>query len=145
MRRLMLLLVAVAALACTTAAAAAPSGADVVRDEGCVSNVFATTCTVTKTTTNTTATPAGNISYATNGTVMRTITFSFGGSYTVSTDVHLHSLQKDGELQTYAEHYQEASEYASGTYRLSCISGFTVHWTGDRVQFSDYTLDCTQL
>ena len=146
MRRLMLLLAAVgAALTCTAVASAAPSGADVVRDEGCVTNIFATTCTVTKTTTSSTTTPSGNVSYSTNGTVVRTITFVFGGSYTVSTAVHLHSLLKGGEIHTYGEHYEEASDYVSGTYRLSCISGFDVHWAGDGVQFSDYTFECTQL
>jgi hypothetical protein len=145
MRRLMLLLATVGSLAGAGVAAAAPSGAQVVRDEGCTTNVFGTTCVVTKTTTSSTTTPSGNISYSTNGTVQRTITFSFGGSYTVSTDIHLHSLLKDGEIHTYGEHYEEASEYVSATYRLSCISGFDVHWAGDSTQFSDYTLECTQL
>ena len=72
MRKTLIIAVTLVALALAgTAAAGAGNGADVVRDEGCYSNPFATTCVVTRTVTHATVTPSGNISYVTNGTVER--------------------------------------------------------------------------
>ena len=66
-KNLLLIGTALPALTLAGTAAAAGIGATVVKDEGCVTNVFATTCTVVKTTTNTAQTPSGNVSYVTNG------------------------------------------------------------------------------
>jgi hypothetical protein len=52
-KNLLLIGTALAALTLAGTAAAAGSGAAVVKDEGCVTNFFATTCTVVKTTTKT--------------------------------------------------------------------------------------------
>lgn len=129
-------------LAGSVAAGAANAAAVVVNDAGCVTNFFGTTCTVIKTTTNTTATPSGNVSYVTNGTVERRIEFSFGGSYTTSSNIHVHSLAKQGEIRTSSEHYEELIDYVSGTWFTSCVSSFDIHWTNGDVQFSRSELAC---
>jgi hypothetical protein len=139
------LAVVVGALTLAGVAAAAPGGANVVRNEGCASNVFGTTCIVTKTVTSITTTPSGNVNYSTNGTVESTMTFVFGGSFSRNTEIHLHSQLKQGEIHTYVEHYDEATDYASATYRLHCVSGFDVHWAGEATQFSNYSYECTVL
>jgi len=135
----------IATLAFAGTAAAAGNGAAVVNDAGCTTTVFATVCTVVKTTTNTTTTPSGNLSYATNGTVERTMTFVFGGSYTARQEIHSHALLKQGEFFTTSDHYQEVTEYLSGTYHLSCIQAYDIHWTNGQAQFGDYRLECTVL
>jgi hypothetical protein len=142
-KRLLILGAIVAALACAGTAAAADGGAEVVRDEGCVTSPFATTCTVVRTTTNLTVTPSGNVSYVTNGTVERQMTFVFGGSYTVTSSLHSHALRKQGEVKTSSDHYYEVSEYVSGTYHLSCVNTWDLHWTNDTPQFTNYELECT--
>jgi hypothetical protein len=100
--------VAVAALTFAALAGAAPgNGAQVVNDAGCYQTPFAKVCVVEKTTTNVTTTPSGNLNYVTNGTVERTMTFVFGGSYTVSDTVHSHQLAKQGEIAEASDHYLE--------------------------------------
>jgi len=137
------LAVAVGALTLAGVAAAAPGGADVVRSENCVTNAFGTTCIVTKTVTSMTTASSGNVNYTTNGTVESTMTFVFGGSFTRSSEIHLHSQLKQGEIHTYVEHYDEVTDYASATYRLHCVSGFDVHWAGEAAQFGNYSYECT--
>jgi hypothetical protein len=127
------------------AAAGTDSGATVVKDEGCVTNVFATTCTVIKTVTNMAITPSGNVSYVTNGTVERRMTFVFGGTYTSTQKLHLHALAQQGETQASSEHFDEQTDYMSGTYALSCVSGYDIHWANGDVQFGNYHLECTTL
>src|SRR5262245_26760892 len=79
MRKLLSTIVAVTALAVAGAAAAAPGGgAEVVRDEGCVTTPLATTCIITETVTHVMQTPSGHLSYVQNGTIERTMTFFFG-------------------------------------------------------------------
>ena len=137
---------ALAALAFAATAVAAPgNGATVVRDEGCTTTIFAVVCTTVKTTTNTTTTPSGKVSYVTSGTVDRTMTFVFGGSYTVSSKLRVHNLLADGEFQVSSDHYSETSEYLSGTYHLLCTNSYDIHWAGDQSQFGNYELECTVL
>jgi len=146
MRKLLAICTAAAALAIAAGAAAAPgngNGATVVKDEGCVTTVFATTCTVVKTTTNMTTTPSGNVSYVTNGTVERTMTFVFGGSYTTSNALHVHTIAKQGEIHESSDHYAEVSHYLSGTYELTCTNSYDIHWTNGAAQFGNYELECT--
>ena len=133
----------VAAALASTAAAAPGNGAEVVRSEGCYSNPFVTTCVVTKTVTRATVTPSGNLSYVTNGTVEFTQTFAFGGSHTRNEEIHLHSLLKDGVWTTSSEHHSEVEHYLSGTYELTCLSGYDVQYAGGETRFSNYELDCT--
>ena len=91
-RHLIALAAVIAALGTAgTATADSGQGAAVAKDAGCVTNFFGTTCTVVKTVTNTTTTPSGKISYVTNGTVDRTITFVFGGTYTFTSSIHRRS------------------------------------------------------
>ena len=129
-------------LAGSGAAGAANSAAIVVNDAGCITSFFGTTCTVIKTTTNATTTPSGNVSYDTNGAVERRIEFSFGGSYTSSSRIHVHTLAKQGEIRTSSEHYEELIAYVSGTWFTSCISSYDIHWTNGDVQFSRSELAC---
>jgi hypothetical protein len=144
MRKALTLCIVLAALAlASTAAAGTEKGAVVVNDAGCVTNVFATTCTVIKTVTNTTLTPSGNVSYVTNGTVEQRMTFVFGGSYTASNEIHLHMLGKQGDTQTSSEHYEELTHYVSGTYKLSCASSYDLHYANGAVQLSRSYLVCT--
>ena len=133
MRKALTLGTLVAALITGTATAGTGNGADVVKDAGCVTSVFATTCTVIKTITHTTVTPSGNVSYVTNGTVERRLTFVFGGSFTSSRTLHLHALAKQGETQTSSEHYEELTHYSSGTYQLSCASSYDIHYANGNV------------
>jgi hypothetical protein len=141
MHKLIVTMLAALALA-APAAAGTDSGAAVVKDEGCVTNVFATTCTVIKTVTNTTLTPSGNVSYVTNGTVERRMTFVFGGTYTSNQTIHLHALGRQGEAPVSSEHFEEQTDYVSGTYSLSCVSGYDIHWANGDVQFGNYQLEC---
>jgi hypothetical protein len=129
-------------LAGSVSAGSAKAAAVVVNDAGCVTNFFGTTCTVIKTTTNATTTPSGNVSYVTNGTVERRIEFSFGGSYTSNSTIHVHTLAKQGEIRTSSEHYDELIDYVSGTWFMSCVSGFDIHWTNGEAQFIRSELSC---
>ncbi len=143
---LMATAVAVTALAFAGVAAAAPgNGAQVVNDAGCYQTPFAKVCIVTKTTTNVTTTSSGNLNYVTNGTVDRTMTFVFGGSYTVSSEIHEHHLLKNGEFFEASDHYSEQREYLSGTYHLVCTEGYDTHWANGATQFGSYDLQCTVL
>ena len=140
------LTVLASALAFTAVAGAAPgSGAQVVNDAGCYQTPFAQVCIVEKTTTNVTTTSSGNLNYVTNGTVERTMTFVFGGSYTVSSEIRSHHLLKQGEFFETSDHYAEEREYRSGTYRLLCNEGYDTHWTNGASQFGSYALECTVL
>ena len=146
--RAFLATVAVTAAALTFAAfagAAPGNGAQVVNDAGCYQTPFAKVCVVEKTTTNVTWTPSGNLNYVTNGTVERTMTFVFGGSYTVSSDIHSHQLTKQGEIFEASDHYAEQREYQSGTYHLLCTEGYDIHWANGASQLGNYDLQCTVL
>jgi hypothetical protein len=125
-----------------TAAAAGSDGAAVVQDAGCVSNFFGTTCTVVKTVTNTTTTPSGKVSYVTNGTVERQITFVFGGTYSFTSSLHMHGLRADDELQEESDHYTSQWEYVSGTYHLVCVQSYDIHWTNGAAQPFNSELYC---
>jgi hypothetical protein len=125
-----------------TAAAAGSDGAAVVKDAGCVSNFFGTTCTVVKTVTNTTTTPSGKVSYVTNGTVERQITFVFGGTYSFTSSLHMHGLRADDELQEESDHYTSQWEYVSGTYHLVCVQSYDIHWTNGAAQPFNSELYC---
>jgi hypothetical protein len=141
MRKYIAAAIAIAALAVTGAAAAA-DGATVVKDAGCVTNFFGTTCTVVKTATNTTITPNGKISYVTNGTVERRITFVFGGSYTFTSALHMHGLRAQDEVREESDHYTSQWEYLSGTYHLICVESYDLHWANDDAQPSNFELYC---
>ena len=147
MRTLLAAVAAVsAALTFAAVAGAAPgNGAQVVNDAGCYQTPFAKVCVVTKTTTNVTSTPSGNLNYVTNGTVERTMTFVFGGSYTVTNTIHSHYLAKRGEIFEESDHYLEQDEYLSGTYHLSCTEAFDLHWANGASQFGNYDVQCTVL
>jgi len=144
MRTYLLALAAVvAALALAgTAAAAGSDGAAVVKDAGCTTNFFGTTCTVVKTVTNTTVTPSGRISYVTNGTVERQITFVFGGTYSFTSSLHVHGLRAADELQEESDHYSSQWEYVSGTYHLVCVQSYDIHWANGAAQPFNSELYC---
>ena len=125
-----------------TAAAASGNGAVRVDDAGCTTYFFGTTCTVVRSTTNTTTTPSGNISYVINGTVERTTTFVFGGSYTFTDELHLHGLRKAGEVHEESDHYWSQWVYASGTYNLTCVEAYDLHWANDASQIGNFELYC---
>jgi hypothetical protein len=146
--RTILTAAALAAIALTFAAvagAAPGNGAQVVNDAGCYQTPFAKVCVVEKTTTNVTSTPSGNLNYVTNGTVERTMTFVFGGSYTVTDTIHSHHLDKQGEIFEESDHYLEQNEYQSGTYHLLCTEAFDLHWANGASQFGNYDVQCTVL
>ena len=103
MRKIISLIAVLATLAVAGIAAAAPGGAEVISQNSCEPSWFGTVCTTVQATTNMTATPSGKFIYATNGTAERVLTFSWGGSYNWSSDIHLVSVQQDGELQTSSE------------------------------------------
>jgi hypothetical protein len=124
----------VAALVAAGTAAGGGDGAAVVKDAGCTSSFFGTTCTVVKSVTNSTVTPSGKISYVTNGTVERQITFVFGGTYTFTSSIHMHGLRADGELQEERHHYASQWEYISGAYHLLCVQSFDLHWANGDAQ-----------
>lgn len=150
MKKLLVLATAVAALALAGGAAAAGNGATVVDDQGCVPIMFGpvvlgTACTVTKTTTNTVRTKSGVTSYVTNGTVDYTLSFVFGSTLTRSSEIHAHNLLKDGAFVESSDHYQETWESVSGTYHLSCIEAYDLHWANGASQFGDFVLECTVL
>src|SRR3954467_5187984 len=93
------------ALVFAAVAGAAPgNGAQVVSDAGCYQTPFAKVCVVQKTTTNITSTASGNLNYVTNGTVERTMTFVFGGWYTVTDTIHSHHLEKQGAIFEESDH-----------------------------------------
>jgi hypothetical protein len=142
-RHLIALAAVIAALGTAgTATADSGQGAAVVKDAGCVTNFFGTTCTVVKTVTNTTTTPSGKISYVTNGTVDRTITFVFGGTYTFTSAIHMHGLRTDGEVQEESDHYSSQWEYLSGSYHLVCVESYDLHWANEAAQPSNFELYC---
>src|SRR3954465_6849992 len=126
------------ALVFPAVAGAAPgNGAQVVKDAGCYQTPFAKVCVVEKTTTNATSTPSGNVNYVTNGTGERTMTFVFGGSYTVSDTIHSHHLEKQGAIFEESHHSLEKSEYLSGTYPLLCRETFALHGANGASQFGN--------
>ena len=142
-RHLIGLATVVAALTFAGVAAAGSSpGAVVVDDAGCTSNIFATTCIVVKSVTNMTVTPSGAVSYVTNGTVERHMTFVFGGTYTYTDALHLHSLRTGDVLQEEGDHFSSQWVYDSGTYHLTCVQSYDIHWADDKPQPSDYQLFC---
>ena len=141
-KKLLAVAVAPAALAFAGTAAAGGKGATVVDDQGCTPVWFGTSCVVTKTTTNTTTTPSGNLSYTTNGTIETTVNWIFGASLTRSTEIHDHSLLKDGVFAETGTHYTETWDSVIGTTHLSCIEAWTTHWAGDHAQPGDFVLDC---
>ena len=143
MRKVISLITVLAALALAGVAAAAPGGAEVINQNSCESTWFGTVCTTVHATTNMTATPSGNLVYATNGTSERRLTFSFGGSYTSTSAIHLVSLQKGGETQSTSQRLIETTSYRSGTYALDCVGGFSIHYANGSTQFSDYSYECT--
>jgi hypothetical protein len=144
MRTSLLVLAAAAALATAgTAAAASGNGAAVVRDAGCTTSFFGTTCTVLKTVTNETTTPSGKISYVTNGTVERQITFVFGGTYTFTSSLHMHGLRAADEVREESDHYASQWEYVSGGYHLICVQSYDIHWANGDSQFAGSELGCT--
>jgi hypothetical protein len=144
-KKLLAVATAVTALAFAGTAAAAGNGATVVNDQGCTQTVFALVCTVVKTTTNTATTPSGNVSYVMNGTVERTMTFVFGGTYTTNSEIHSHALLKNGEFVESGDHYVQTWESISGTYHLSCIEGYDIHWANGQSQVGNFVLDCKVL
>lgn len=144
-RKVLVAATAVVALAFAGTAAAAGKGATVVNDQGCTQTVFALVCTVVKTTTNTVTTSSGNVSYVMNGTVERTMTFVFGGTYTTNSEIHSHSLQKNGEFAESSDHYVQTWESISGTYHLSCIEAYDIHWANGQSQVGNFVLDCSVL
>lgn len=134
----------VAALATAGIAAAAPgNGADVVDTTDCYTTPFGKYCTTLKTVTNATTTPSGNVSYVTNGTMEYTIEFVFGGSYSRVSALHSHSLSKAGEVHESSDHYEEQTDYVSGTYHLSCVQSYDLHWANGSPQIIRTELECT--
>ena len=130
-------------LVVAAAAAGAPGGAEVIHQNSCEPAWFGTVCTTIQATTNLTATPSGNVQYVTNGTVERQLTFDFGGSFTTTSDIHLSTLQKKGELHVYSERSTQSSSYRSDTYALDCSGTIVSHYANGSTQFSDYTYTCT--
>ena len=96
-----------------------------------------------KTLTNTVVTPSGNLRYVMNGTVDRTMTFVFGGTYTSSSRIHNSVLMKDGEDRSRTERYWETTQSVSGTYSLTCEGGLDYHFANGSVQIGEYSYDCT--
>jgi hypothetical protein len=143
MRKLIALVAALGTLALAGTAVAANDGADVVSESSCAPFAFGTVCTTVKATTTWTSTPSGNLVYATNGKAERTMTFVFGGSYTTTTDIHLVTVQKQGETQASSQRLQQTTSYRSGTYALDCVGGFSLHYANGSTQFSDYSYECT--
>lgn len=143
MRTLIATIAVIWTLVVAAAAAGAPGGAEVIHQDSCEPAWFGTVCTTIHATTNLTATPSGNVHYVTNGTVERQLTFSFGGSFTTTSDIHLSTLQKKGELHVYSERSTQSSSYRSGTYALDCTGTVVSHYANGSTQFSDYTYTCT--
>jgi hypothetical protein len=143
MRKAVTLIGCVVALALAGTAVAGSTGAEVVRDAGCVTTPFATVCTTVKSVTNSTTTPSGNVSYVTSGMVARTMTFVFGGTMTTSSNFHLHALAKQGEIATASDHYEEQSEYVSGAYRVSCSSSYDIQVANGETKVLRSELECT--
>jgi hypothetical protein len=143
MRKVISLVAVLAALTVAGVAAAAPGGAEIVSEDSCESAWFGTVCTTVHATTNTTATPSGNLVYVTNGTSERRLTFWFGGSFTSTSDIHLVSLQKNDETATTSQRVAETTSYRSGTYALDCVGGFSFHYANGSTQIGDYSYECT--
>jgi hypothetical protein len=143
MRKVISLVAALATLAVAGVAAAAPGGAEVISQDSCESTWFGTVCTTVHATTNMTATPSGGFVYVTNGTTERRLTFSFGGSFTSTSAIHLTSLQKNGETQTSSQRLGETTSYRSGTYALDCVGALSLHYANGSTQIADYSYDCT--
>jgi len=143
MRKLISLIAVLATLAVAGIAAAAPGGAEVVKQNSCEASWFGTICTTVRATTNMTATPSGKFIYVTNGTAERVLTFSFGGSYTSTSAIHLVSVQKDGEMQTSSERSTQTTAYRSGTYALDCVGSLSFHYANGSTQSTDYSYVCT--
>jgi hypothetical protein len=142
MRKLIATAAALATLA-LAGVAAASDGATVVNDRSCTQTPFALVCLDVKTVTNTVVTPSGNLRYVMNGTVERTMTFGFGGTYTATAEVHNSVLMKDGEDQSRTERYWETTQSVSGSYSLTCEGGFTYHFANGMVQIGEYSYDCS--
>lgn len=143
MRKLIAIGTTLVTLALAGTAAAADNGAIVVNDVSCTPTPFALVCMDVKTVTNSVLTPSGNRTYVMNGTVERTMTFVFGGTYTSTQEIHNNVLMKDGEDQVRSERYWETTQSVSGTYSLTCEGGFNFHFANGSVQIGDYSYECT--
>ena len=143
MRKIIGFIAVLATLAVAGVAAAAPGGAEVVSQNSCEPSWFGTVCTTVHATTNMTATPSGNFVYATNGTAERVLTFSWGGSYTWTSAIHLIAVQKDGETQTSTERSTQTESYRSGTFALDCVGTLSAHYANGSTQSTDYSYVCT--
>jgi hypothetical protein len=143
MRRIISLITIIGTLAVAGIAAAAPGGAEVVSQNSCEPSWFGTICTTVHATTNMTATPSGKFVYATNGTAERMLTFSWGGSYTSTSAIHLVTVQQNGETRTSSERSSQTTSYRSGTYALDCVGSLSFHYANGSTQSTDYSYVCT--
>ena len=67
----------------------------------------------------------------------------FKGSYTTKSDIHLVSVQKQGETQTTSQRLVESTSYRSGTYALDCVGSLSFHYANGSTQSTDYSYVCT--
>ena len=146
MKKLLSIAAVLAALTVTGVAAADPgNGATVVNDEYCVATPITTSCWNVKTVTKTTSTPSGNVSFVTNGSVDYVVSIPLlGCTSTKSEPIHLHWLERDGELQSASERLVQTTSFVCDDgYAYSCISTFALHMANGEVQFQRPEFTCT--
>ncbi len=138
------LVAALVAAASASAGAAAGNGAIVVNLSGCNPTPFGLSCYEVRTVTNVTETPSGNRSYVTNGVTGLTYANPFNGcSMSQSQPVHVHWLQKDGDLQSYSERRSATNEIHCGSISQTCVMTFELHYANGDVQLDRQEVVCT--
>jgi hypothetical protein len=147
MRKLLVLVTVLASgLAAAAAAGAASGGATVIDNSGCWSNVFVTTCYEIRTVTNSTTTPSGVRSYMTNGTVefRSHATANPAHTWSRTTELHDHSLRKDGELHQESQRLVETTAFDSGGgFAQTCVLTLTFQYANGEVRLGESSFDCT--
>jgi hypothetical protein len=144
MKKLLVLATVAASLALSAAAAADPgTGAHVYTDSTCTPTPFSTVCIDTRLVTKETTTQSGVRSYVTNGVVTRTLTFPFSECiYVQSRPVHLHWLERDGDLQQRTEHLVTTTAFECGAFAQTCTTTIDLHLANGEVRATRFAFVC---
>ena len=120
------------------------TGAIVHDLSSCNPSPFALVCTDVRTVTNVTSTPSGNRSYVTNGVIAVSYTNPFNGcSFSQAQPVHLHWLERGGELQSRSERSTLTNQIQCGSFAQTCVTTLEAHYANGDVQFNRQDVVCT--
>ena len=150
LRRLLLgaTLMLVASLAAASSVSAAPEkGADVVRQEECVTDPLGSTfCVAAKYVVNDTTTPSGNLSSHANGE--RVYKFTGAGPFegcnsSYSDKFNYHFLARHGEFHEEGSRSHGEMSFGCGGDNVQCTYSYHSHYANGELQFSRPEFNCS--